>query len=167
MDKKKSLTNFILLVLEKTVDGIVRYDDLIHHTHQYAWSGGWKKPLKKSELSQALKRLRENRLIDLIDDKNLIYRLTDSGKDKALWTKMRFEEEKWDGKWRLVIWDIPEKRRVARDLLRHKLKFLGFTQLQRSIWMTKKNCTKLLRDFIKEVGIKDWVRVVETTDIEL
>ena len=161
MVKKKSLTNLILLVLEKTVDSYVAFEDFAYNPLLVG------RDLKKSELALALKRLRENGLVDLIDDKKLMYRLTDSGKDKALWTKMRLEDEKWDGKWRLVIWDIPEKRRVARDLLRHKLKLLGFTQLQRSIWVTKKNCTKPLRDFIRKVGIRDWVKVVEATDVEL
>ncbi len=74
---KKNLTNFVLLALEKTVDGIVRYDDLIHHSHQYAWGSGWDRSLKKASLSQALKRLRENGLADFVDDEKLMIKLTD------------------------------------------------------------------------------------------
>ena len=73
--------------------------------------------------------------------------------------------KKWDGKWRLVVWDIPEKRRQARDLLRFKLKQLGFKQWQQSIWASKMNCTELLRSFIKQVGIEDWVMVIESDNI--
>lgn len=162
MGTKKSLTNLILLSLEKAVDGCVRYDDLIHHPYSYAWGSGWDKPLKKAVLAQALKRLRKRGLIDFVSDKELICRLTDKGKDKALWEKMRLEDEKWDGKWRLVIWDIPEKRRNARDLFRLKLKQLGFTRWQKSVWVCKKNCTQILRNFIKQVGIEDWVMVIES-----
>ncbi|MBI2017695.1 hypothetical protein HYS92_01445 [Candidatus Daviesbacteria bacterium] len=166
MVKKKVITNLILLTLEKAIDGYIRYDDLIHHSHQYAWGSGWDKSLKKSDLAQALKRLRENGLVELIDEKSLIYRLTDSGKDRALWIKMKIEDEPWDGRWRIVIWDIPEKRRVTRDLLRYKLKTFGFERLQKSVWFSKKNCTKELRDFIKKVGIKDWVVVLESDNID-
>lgn len=163
--KRKILTDLILLVLEKTLDGYVRYDDLIHHSHQYAWGNGWDKPLKKSMLAQAIKRLREKGFIDFIDDKELSLRLTGVGRDRALWVKMKNNNEKWDGKWRLVVWDIPEKRRQVRDLLRFKLKQLGFTQWQKSIWASKVNCTKVLRDFIRQVGIEKWVMVIESDNI--
>lgn len=79
---------------------------------------------------------------------------------------MKMIDTPWDGKWRIVIWDIPEKRRIARDLLRHKLKWLGFNQLQKSIWVTKKNCTPLLRDFVKQLGIEEWVRVIESNNVD-
>ena len=165
MNKRKSLSKFILLILEKAVDGYVRYDDLIHHSSRYAYGDGWDKPLNKSALATALKRLRENGLVDFIDDETLILRLTDKGKSKALWVKMRLEDEKWDGKWRLVIWDIPEKRKRVRDLLRHQLKQLGFEKLQNSVWTSKKNCAKLLEEYIERVGIGDWVKVLETKDL--
>ena len=165
MNKRKSLSKFILLILEKSIDGYVRYDDLIHHSRQYAWGSGWDKLLNKSVLATALKRLRENGLVNFVDDKTLELRLTDKGKSQALWTKMRLEDEKWDGLWRLVIWDIPEKRRNARDLLRHQLKQLGFEKLQNSVWVSKKDCTKLLKEYINKVGIGDWVKVLETKEL--
>lgn len=166
MGTKKSLTNFILLALEKSVDGYVRFEHFAYKPHLYAHYGWWDRPLKKSALALALKRLRENGLVELIDDKELTIRLTDTGRDKALWTRMKLVDEPWDGKWRMVIWDIPEKRRVTRDLLRYKLKWLGFKQLQKSVWVTKKNCTQALRDFIKQIGIKDWVMVIESDNID-
>lgn len=157
------VTNLILLTLEKAIDGYVRFEDFAYHSYIYA--KGYDRPLKKSVLAQALKRLREGGLVELIDNKQLIYRLTDSGRDRALWEKMKISDSEWDGKWRLVIWDIPEKRRVARDLLRYKLKQLGFERFQKSVWACKKNCTKELRDFINRVGIEDWVMVLESDDI--
>lgn len=146
-------------MLEKAVDGYVRLEDFTYNSGFYAY--GYDRKLKKSSLALALKRLRENGLVDFIDDKKLALKLTDKGKIQALWVKMKLVNEKWDGKWRLVIWDIPEKRRNTRDLLRHQLKQLGFKRLQNSIWVSKKNCTKLLKMYIKNVGIEDWVKVLE------
>lgn len=165
MASRKSLTNLILLVLEKSIDGYIRFDDLIHHSGFYAYGGGWETSLKKSDLSQALKRLRERGLIDFVDDQKLAYRLTDQGKQKAIWESVRFDDKKWDGKWRLVIFDVPEKRRQARNLLRSSLKKWGFVHWQQSVWVTKKNCTEALRRFIKSVGIEDWVIVVESDNV--
>lgn len=165
MGNKKSLTNFILLVLEKSIDGYVRYEHFTYNPHLYAYYDWWNRPLKKSELSLALKRLRENGLVEFTDDEELIVRLTDRGKDKALWTKIKLIDEKWDGKWRLVIWDIPEKRKAVREMFRSKIKQLGFIQFQKSVWGCKKNCTKELREFIQKIGIGDWVMVIESSDI--
>lgn len=158
MNRRKSLAKLILLVLEKSVDGYVRFEDFATHYYRYHYGAP---ELKKSSLSQAFKRLREQGFVELLSDKELAIRLTDIGRIKALWTKMRLEDEKWDGKWRLVIWDIPEKRRNARDLLRHQLKQLGFKKYQQSVWISQKNCTLLLREYIKKVGIGDWVTVLE------
>lgn len=150
-------------MLEKAVDGYIRFEDFANNTWFYAH--GYDRQLNKSALASALKRLRENGFVELISDKELTLRLTDKGRSKALWTKMKLEEEKWDGKWRLVIWDIPEKRRKARDLLRHQLKQLGFEKIQNSVWASKKNCTLILKEYTKKVGIEDWVKVVESGSV--
>ncbi len=163
MYKKKSLSNLILLVLEKTADGYVRFEDFTTHYYRYHYGAP---ELKKSQFSLTLKRLRENGLIDFVDDNKLILKLTDKGRTKALKSKILLEDEKWDGKWRIVIWDIPEKRRTVRDVLRKQLKSWSFTQWQRSVWATKKNCAKPLREFINKTGIDRWVRVIESDNVE-
>ena len=159
---KKNITNFILLTLEKTVDGYVRFEDFAYHAYRYHYGIP---ELKKASVAQALKRLRENGLVDFVGDRKLMVRLTDQGREKAVLAKIKLGNEKWDGKWRLVIFDIPEKRRAVRDLLRSKLKQWDFMHLQQSVWASKKDCTKVLRDFIKHVGIEDWVMVLETDDL--
>ncbi len=166
MDTKKSLTNLVLFALEKSIDGFLRVQDLRLHPGKYMYYGGWEDPITKSRLTQVLKRLRERGLIEIVGEEELIYRLTDTGKDQALWAIMKMEDDKWDGKWRLVFWDIPEKRRAARDLLRMKLKQMGFVRWQKSVWASKKNCTQVLRTFIKQVGIQDWVMVIESDNIK-
>ena len=159
----KNITNFVLQVLEKSVDGYVRFEDFTYHHYRYKYGI---KELKKASLAQALKRLRENGLIDFTPDSKLAVRLTDQGKDRALWARLSQEAEKWDCKWRIVLWDIPEKRRLARDILRSKLKQLGFIGWQKSVWATKKDCAKELRAFIKQVGIGDWVKVLEANHLD-
>ena len=156
--RRKSLTSLVLLVLEKAVDGYVSFDDFIHHPL-------WERKMKKSALSQAIARLREQGLVELISDKDMVLRLTDEGKTKALLVSLQQQEDIWDGRWRIVIFDIPEKRRIARDLLRYRLKQWGFAPWQQSVWVTKKNCTKPLREYIKKIGIMDWVMVIESDNI--
>ncbi|OGE15091.1 hypothetical protein A2769_03305 [Candidatus Daviesbacteria bacterium RIFCSPHIGHO2_01_FULL_37_27] len=167
MYKRKSFSNFILLALEKAVDGTVRFNDFAQNTEYYAYGNGWDYPLDKSSLSKTLKRLRENGLVDFIVDDEISIRLTDKGREKAILANLLLEDEKWDGKWRILIFDVPEKRRVVRDVLRSKLKNWGFVGWQQSVWVTKKNCVKPLKDFINQVGIKDWVKVFEADEVDL
>lgn len=148
--------------MEKSIDGYVRFEDFAYHHYRYHYGIP---ELKKASLAQALRRLREGGLVELTGDEKLVYRLTDKGREKALLASFLQNDEKWDGKWRLVIFDVPEKRRIARDVLRRKLKDWGFVILQQSVWGIKKNCTQALRSFIQSVGIEDWVMVVESDNI--
>jgi DNA-binding transcriptional regulator PaaX len=50
-----------------------------------------------------------------------------------LWKKLKMK--KWDGKWRIIIFDIPEMSRRDRDFLRRELKWIGFIELQKSVWI--------------------------------
>lgn len=52
---------------------------------------------------------------------------------------------RWDGQWRFFLFDIPEKRRILRDILRARLKSLGFFQFQKSVWIYPFECEKELR----------------------
>ncbi|KKP32407.1 MAG: hypothetical protein A2312_04760 [Candidatus Staskawiczbacteria bacterium RIFOXYB2_FULL_32_9] len=57
---------------------------------------------------------------------------------------------KWDGKWRVVIFDIPDTQKLQRNAFRRKLKSLGFYSLQKSVWLHAFDCKKeidILRNF--------------------
>lgn len=56
----------------------------------------------------------------------------------------------WDGRMHLITYDIPEKRRQDRDLLRMYLRRLGCGKLQDSVWMTPYNPIDIIRSFIEE-----------------
>ena len=46
------------------------------------------------------------------------------------------KKRRWDRRWRILIFDIPEDRKKYREFLRIKLRELGFCQLQKSVWAT-------------------------------
>lgn len=50
----------------------------------------------------------------------------------------------WDGKWRILTFDIPEKKRNARDGIRATLTNLGFHRLQNSVWIYPYDCEDLI-----------------------
>lgn len=164
MNTKTGLGDLVLISLEKAADGYVKAQDYAYNSGAYFHNHS--RPVKKNSISQALKRLREKGLIDFVDDERLLIRITEAGRDKILQQKISIKNQKWDGKWRIVSFDIPEKRRSVRDLLRHYLKNWGFEQWQKSLWVSKKDCTKELRHFIKQIGVERWVVVIESDNVK-
>lgn len=97
--------------------------------------------------------------------------LTEKGKKKAGW--LQIDElkikrpKKWDKKWRVIIFDIVELKKVHRDAFRGKLKELGFQPLQKSVWVSPFACNDeiaLLRDFFG-LSEKD-IRLIVAKNIE-
>lgn len=75
--------------------------------------------------------------------------LTDKGKDLAEELALRDElrperQKKWDHKWRIIMFDVWERRRKVRDELRQTLKEFGFVKIQDSAWVYPYPCEKLL-----------------------
>ena len=159
--RKGSLSQTVLLVLEKSVDGIVKLDDMINNPGFYAYGEG--RDLPKSILSQALKRLRERGLIDTtVGSEETVLKLTKLGRE-ALDLEVVATKE-WDGRWRIVIFDIPESHKRLRDSFRKKLKIWDFKILQHSVWISKQDITFKLRKLISELGLQNWVLVIESDD---
>jgi len=72
-----------------------------------------------------------------------LLRITNKGRGYLSQEQRRHTIEKpkrWDGKWRLVIFDIKEPRRKTRDALRAELKAVGFRMLQDSVWIYPYAC---------------------------
>ena len=162
--RKGSHTEYVLLVLEKSVDGLARFADFMDKPHWYGKGYGWGTPIKKSGLSTAIKSLRQKGLVEFEDDQTdqILVKLTELGKD-ALGDLSVYEAE-WDKKWRVVIFDVPETKRAVRDHLRRRLKDWGFRQWQRSVWVSKMNVTDKLRQLITKLEVDDFVAVIESSD---
>lgn len=158
---KKKITNAILFVLEKAIDGYVYMEDFAYNTHMHAFG---MRDVKKSSMASALARLREKGYIDKDRfEERLIIKLTEAGRDWIMSNKSDDEIE-WDGVWRLVIFDIPEEHKRVRNILRRRLKIWGFTNWQKSVWASKKPLTDQIHKLVKELGVEDWVLVIETTN---
>ena len=95
----------------------------------------WEK--EKRNVREAIGRLRKRRLVAIAERKEGTY-LVITQKGKEVLKKFEIESlsiskpEEWDHKWRVVLFDIPEKYKRARDALRKKLQLLGFYPLQKS-----------------------------------
>jgi len=126
----------------------------------------WKE-IDRNKLIRIVKEFYHDRIVDYKENKDGIVEiiLTKNGKQKAL--KYQIDEikikkpEKWDGKWRVVVFDIPEKKKKAREALRNKLQDLGFRELQKSVLVFPYECEDEI-DFIVEVfEIRPYVRFMK------
>lgn len=73
---------------------------------------------------------------------------------------------KWDKKWRVVIFDIPESDRVFRDILRKHLYTLEFKQLQQSVFVSPYPCEKKILDLVRLYNAVKYVRVITASAID-
>ncbi len=72
----------------------------------------------------------------------------------------------WDGKWRIVIFDIAEPRRRHRTQLRRTLIALGFKRLQDSVWVFPYDCEELITLLKTEYGLGKEVLYIIADSIE-
>jgi len=79
--------------------------------------------------------------------------------------RKEIKEKKWDKRWRIVIFDIPENKKKIRDSFRIKLKGLGFKKLQDSIWINAYGELNDVQNVVKRYGIAKNVVLIASDKI--
>lgn len=73
--------------------------------------------------------------------------------------------KKWDGKWRLVMYDLPIRFKKARDAFRWKLRDLGFFQFQKSAWIYPYPCEGEILFVADFFGVRKYIEILEVEKI--
>ncbi|MEK7175952.1 MAG: CRISPR-associated endonuclease Cas2 [Patescibacteria group bacterium] len=122
---------------------------------------------KNETIKSAASRLRQKGLIQFKDG---YYSLTDSGKlilDKWQMSRYKIEKpRKWDNKWRVIIFDIPEKKRGLRTRAREILKVAGFQRLQDSVWVFPYDCEDVIGLMKTDMGIGKYLLYMIVDQLE-
>ncbi|MBI2025432.1 CRISPR-associated endonuclease Cas2 [Candidatus Kaiserbacteria bacterium] len=110
---------------------------------------GYKKGARFNfQVKSALSRLAAKGLVVFIEKGDKRYaRITESGKHMLDLETARMQigkKKRWDRRWRLVIFDIPERRRSVRIRLRKFMASCGFERLQDSVWAYPYDCEDLI-----------------------
>ncbi len=97
----------------------------------------------------ALGRLAANGLVTFEEREGKRYaRITEVGKQvlefESLRDKALRKPRRWDGRWRVVLFDIPERRRRVRNQLRRFMQEFGFERLQDSAWIYPYDCEDII-----------------------
>ena len=85
------------------------------------------------------------------------YELTEAGEKKLrLWELQDYKfkhPQRWDKKWRVIIFDIPEKKRKARDQIRSLFVSAGLYRLQDSVWVYPYDCEDIIGLLKTDIGV--------------
>lgn len=122
-----------------------------------------------SRSSNILYYLARKGLIKIVDKHNQRFvKLTNKGQLEALLAKARLKEkpQKWDGKWRLIIFDIPENSREKRNHFRWLLRHNGFYKLQASVFINPYPLNREAVAYLKETGLMDYIRILKVEEMD-
>ncbi|KKW47934.1 MAG: hypothetical protein UY98_C0002G0029 [Candidatus Kaiserbacteria bacterium GW2011_GWA2_58_9] len=123
--------------------------------YAFLLSGRSTKQFFRLARERANERYRRKRAIERLVDLDYIQKederlsITENGRD-ALGesvdkTLKLLSTKKWDGKWRIAAFDIPEQYAALRDRVRALLKQAGFEKLQNSVWVFPHECEELVQ----------------------
>ncbi|OHA65060.1 MAG: hypothetical protein A3D64_00255 [Candidatus Wildermuthbacteria bacterium RIFCSPHIGHO2_02_FULL_49_9] len=133
----------------------------------------WKK-IDRKELENTIRQLYKSKIVEAHENKDgtSTFVLSEKGKVRALtyrFEEMQIQTGEWDGKWRLVVFDVPEKIKPAREALRRKLRELGFYELQKSVFVFPYECKDEIDFIVEFFDMRPYVRygVLETIDNDI
>ncbi len=87
--------------------------------------------------------------------------LTKEGLSKALKASFVMEENKKrkDGKWIMLIFDMPSKNKKARSLLRSILCNLGYKMFQQSVWITPYDVSDKTESLLQFYSLDKYIKI--------
>ena len=129
-------------------------------------------------ISSTYPRYRYNEIVKGLDKKGFLkitsksdkrfVQLTPKGNIEVLIKKAGITKtsNKWDGKWRIIIFDIPEISKDLRNHLRFLLKKNNFYKLQHSVFIHPHFLNREAIDYLKETGLMDYIRILRVDAID-
>lgn len=73
--------------------------------------------------------------------------------------------QKWNGFWYILLYDIPESDRCYRNTLRNFLKRMKMGGLQRSVWITPRDISPDYYDLIKAADLDRYAQLFESRTV--
>ncbi|MBI5798770.1 MAG: hypothetical protein HZB10_02465 [Candidatus Yonathbacteria bacterium] len=126
---------------------------------------------ERYRVDRVLRNLHKNKLVNIYTkDGNEVVEITKAGKKKVL--EFNLDEmklsvpKKWDGYWRIVMFDIPQPKKRARDAVSRKIRELGLYPIQKSVFVSPYICKNEI-DFIGEFfDVRDHIIYIKAKEIE-
>ncbi|MDP2789089.1 MAG: hypothetical protein Q8O46_03510 [bacterium] len=125
----------------------------------------------KKQIRNSLNHLRRKKLIEYVCDRNgkTIIKITRKGETRLHAFSIDLMTIKkpsvWDGKWRLVMFDIPLRFTKGREALRYHLKDLGFYQFQKSAWIYPYPCEDEIIFIADFFGVRKFIEILTVKEM--
>lgn len=166
-----SISERVLKSIELGSDLLNAVDGLKYLPYQMLWGSnlqGYSRDSVQAVLSRVVK---QGLVTKRIDQGKVYLALTELGanflkkKQSRVTLNLETSSKKWDGVYRFVFFDIPERDRSTRDSLRNALKAIEAVCWQKSVWITTENITQEINRFIDENALSDYCSVLEAKEI--
>lgn len=135
-------------------------------TAKRAW-----KSVDENYLRRTVREFHRDRLVQGVEneDGSMNFVITEKGKKRLLEfhiNDIRIKKPiRWDGRWRAVMFDIPEKLRYKRNVLREKLKELKFYELQKSVFVQPYPCLDEINFIVEFYQIRKYVKCADMENV--
>ncbi|MEH7549597.1 MULTISPECIES: phenylacetic acid degradation operon negative regulatory protein PaaX [Bacillaceae] len=142
------------------------YGDYIHHYGNKIWIGSLIRLLKEFGHNDQAARVAVSRMMKQgwlqseKQDNRSYYFLTEQGIsriEEAGNRIFKLNPFEWDGKWRVLMYTIPEEKRHIRDELRQELLWSGFGSFSNACWISPNNLEKEVKLLIEKYDISEYV----------
>lgn len=124
----------------------------------------------RTEVGRVIKRLEKQEMISISEkDGKVRIEITEKGKNRLLeydFENITLNAKRPDGKWRLIVFDIPENKKRSRDAFRRKLLQLGCVRLQDSVFASAYPIKKEVDFLCHFLDISDFVTLAVVNYIE-
>lgn len=158
---RKKLTIVKEIILE-TLDTAKEIHQILQRPS--LWGKDYPKRNKKT-IYDTIFRLEEQGYLRKLEERGKKrYIATLKGKAKIL--SYLKKDKKWDGKWRIVVFDIPETKKKMRNYFRGKLFELGFRKLQESVWISPYNIADIVEELIEICHAKPYIHYLLVEELD-
>lgn len=121
-------------------------------------------------LRQVIKRMKDAKYVEIVKAGKIpVVKITEKGKAKLLQYDLddiKLNQTKWDGTWRLVIYDISRNKKNFAESFRKTLKRLDVLKLQESVYLTPFKCEEIIKYFREIYQISDEVQILKVKNLE-
>jgi DNA-binding transcriptional regulator PaaX len=161
-NKQYSLSDLIL-------DNLFNLRGLFGSSYGVAYALAMKqRKVSAREFGQAVNRMRSRQLLEITEKNNQRFiKLTQEGQLTVLFVKAKVQKPReWDGKWRLIIFDIPENSKEQRSILRGLLRDNNFCKLQASVYISPYPLNREAVSYLSRSGLSEYIRILKVEEMD-
>lgn len=162
--ERKTKILIALVLMGDTEMNPVHFTDIVQKTFDVSLNPKTKATLKSMEGKGFIEKV-ITETSERTKSKEVVYKLTTNGYNELCldFAFFRYLTGEWDGKWRILSYEIPEKKREMRDRLRREVAGWGLGPWHRSFWITPHPVITHLQDFVSNKEEEKYIQAFESS----